>query len=302
MSREMFQVRETALNTEYQSGEKLSFGVLKQIPSEVTGNYVYMGSLGDQKKLFVLKYPLTVGSGKREWQGYLIANSNQISTATPIILVAREQMPKDGLVTSFVEGTPLSKECSEKQLFELGKELRKLHRITQPGFGNIENGVAQFGSAREYLEFWFGKTLSFIENNQSAYECFKRLYDSASGRIHNLKPSFIHRDMRLENVFSDVNGVKIIDFELWQGGDPMDELAISLYDWLITNRSMDSYKILLSGYHQGEHMDDGEINSLNFHLLMRSFRFVSFCERINPKFKTEAYQNLDKVLSYLNGI
>jgi Ser/Thr protein kinase RdoA (MazF antagonist) len=217
------------------------------------------------------------------------------------MLVSRDGAPKDGLVTDFVDGAPLSKVYSEEQLYELGRELRKLHGIIQPGFGNITNGVAQFNSAREYLEFWFEKTLPFIENNQSAYIHFRNLHDSASGRIYDSKPSFIHRDMRLENIFPNNNGVKIIDFELWQGGDPMDELAISLYDWIITDRNINSYNVLLSGYHQDKPMDDKEITSLNFHLLMRSFRFISFCERINPKFKAEAYQNLDKVLAYLNN-
>lgn len=301
MSKEILHLQEVNPRIELAPKTDAIFTVDKLLISDVTGNHLYLGWLPDQNQLRVAKFSVFPDGSKREWKGYLRASSQQIATAVPIALVSRMQQPSVGLVTSYIDGPSLAEVHTETDLYQLGTELRKLHTIALPGYGYFSENTPQFQTPWEYLSFWFDKTLRYVEDNPSIYALFKQLHDCASSRIYSFSSSFIHRDVRLENVFADAEGIKFIDFEWWQGGDPMDDVAISLYHWLITNKHLDSFKLLIAGYYQEGHMTDKERTGIGFYLLLQALRFVSFCERNNPKHNAEAYQNLNKVILYINS-
>lgn len=170
-----------------------------------------------------------------------------------------------------------------------------------PGYGYFTKGIPQFQTAKEYLAFWFNKTLPYIENSSSMYAFFKQLHDAASIRIYSFSPSFIHKDARLENVLVDSDGIKFIDFEWWQGGDPMDDIAISLYHWVRADNHPEAFGPIIAGYFGENRMTDQERIAISFYLLLQALRFVSFCERMNPVHKVDAYRNLDKIIQFINS-
>lgn len=303
MSKEIFhlQVQDANQETELQITDNTTFEVDSTITSKLTGNELYFGWLPKRDSLKCAKFSVFGNGSQREWDGYLLAFSHKVPTATPVALVSREQKPRLGIITDRVHGPSIEAAPTEAQLHQVGIELRKLHAISVPGYGYFAKAVPQFRSAQEYLSFWFEKTLPYIEKKPSVYALFKQLHDAASVRIYSFSPSFIHKDVRLENVLVDAGGIKFIDFEWWQGGDSMDDIAIALYHWVRTEKRPDSFKPIVDAYFKGSAVTDQERITISFYLLFQALRFVSFCERINPAHKAEAYQYLDKIIEYIDS-
>ena len=279
---------------------ELEFKTEKYFIANYSGSHFYLGKIYKEHKKSIVKFSVFEGGAVREWDGYTLAFSHNIATAKPIALVTREQNPQVGLITEYIPGLSLEDEYTNQHLFMFGNELHKLHAIVVSGYGHISNSGPHFQSTQDYLNFWFDKLLPYIEKQSDANSLFKELQDAASQRIYQQDPRFIHGDPKLENVFKLNNNIKLIDFEWWQGGDPMDDLSVTLYHIVRTGKNISVFNQIIDGYFQDtDKMSDIQKVSLNFYLLLSAIKVISFSEGMNPTKVNEAYKDLDKIIRYI---
>lgn len=285
-----------------QEGTSVPFRQERIFKAEYTGNQFWVGKFESRNELFIVKFSVFPGGSSREWDGYNLAFRHGVSTVFPVASVSKQSDPKQGMVTLYVDGDLLDEKATPDQIFRFGKELCKLHSINTQEFGYISQGKGQFTSVQAYFQFWLDRTLPYIEANPSAYIKFRELYDQSFGRIQTIVPRFLHRDPKLDNVITAESGIKLIDFEWWQGGDPVDDISVALYHWIRSNRSPDQFKILLNGYYDAKNQpNENEKSSLGLYLLITAARVINFCKKNNPNRMLEAYDDFEKIIKYLTA-
>lgn len=128
MSKEIlhFQVQDVNTETTIKVCNDITFEVHSCFSSDLTGNQLYVGWLPTKDWLTVAKFSAFDSGSSREWDGYLMAFSHHIPTATPIALVSRERRPHQGLITDYIDGPSLGETHTEDQLYQVGTELRRL--------------------------------------------------------------------------------------------------------------------------------------------------------------------------------
>lgn len=282
-------------------GHEYEFSVQRTIHSPCTGNILYVGSFNDDKRQIVAKFSVFKEGSNREWNGYTTAILQDVSTAIPVALVSKKSHAKKGVLTEFIDGPLLDSTPTDFLLYRFGRELGKLHTIIVPGYGYFKNFLPQFRSAQEYQIFWLGKILPYIEKSADTYPLFKNLHDNASLTIYTDQPVFLHKDARLDNAIADHDGVRLLDFESWQGGDPMDDLAISLFSWITSDINISQFRHVIDGYFSDKNITDHQRTLVNYYLLFRAFRLIKLAEDDNSAKLQERYQNLNKIVSFITS-
>lgn len=298
--KETVRIIDTYKQREVIPGQEYEFFIERTIHSDCTGNVLYVGSF-DDKQPAVAKFSVLKGGSSREWEGYTTATSHDVSTAIPVALVSKKGHAKKGIVTEFIDGPMLDTIPNDFLLYCFGKELRKLHAIIVPGYGYCKNSLPQFRSAQEYQNFWLGKILPVIEKSVDTYPLFQDLHDNASLSIYAGQPVFLHKDARLYNAIVDQDSIRLLDFESWQGGDPMEELAISLFSWITSDGDTNQFKHVMDGYFRNTNMTDHERILIDYYLLFRAFRLIKLAEDdCSPKV-LKRYENLHKIVAFITS-
>lgn len=275
----------------------------QKLQTSYSGNELYYATLF-QNRPVVVKFSVFNQVAKREWNGYVLAFENQVHTPEPIALVARDREPTIGFITTHLTGPLLSEVDSDERTFLLGKELNKLHAIALPGYGYLsEDGSFQFENMDAYLQYWFDKTIPFLQNQPKAAQLLHQLHDLCQSRLSRIKSSFLHHDVKKDNmIYNDDGNIYLTDFEWWQGGDPLDDLALYLYHSLRTNQGDARFSTLLQGYFEDSaHLTDKQRTALMFYLLLGGSRVVSFCSRVIPDKLPEAESDLEKSVQYIDS-
>ena len=95
------------------------------------------------------------------------------------------------------------------------------------------------------------------------------------------------------------NNISILDFEWWQGGNPLDDLGTNLFYSLRANEPYELYQFFLQGYFNGKSITNEQMHSILFYTMLAASRVVSFCTRTNTEKLGEALTDLNKTLEFI---
>lgn len=280
---------------------KIKVATIEEFFSEYNGNSLIHGELEDSRAV-ILKFSRITSGASREWAGLTRAYSYGLSVPKPVARITREQKPTEGFIMEKIEGSTFNIQSSELLKFKLGQELKRMHTIVLPGFGAIDTdeNKPQFIQMEDYIEFWLNRTLPYVSENNSVERLLKQLYRGAQSHILSQEPRFIHRDIQDNNTFeSEDSRIVIIDFEWWQGGDPIDDLAVYLYHTIRLNSPLKEYQAFMQGYCGGRELSDLETHALYYYLVLAASRVVSYCSRLNRSRLGEAESDLLKVMMFI---
>lgn len=279
-------------------GQDILVTLTESFSSAYIGSSLMHGELENGRGV-TLKFSRIQGGTEREYAGLALAYNHGISVPEPIAIVTREEEPTNGLILERVYGETLAQSSSPEKRQRFGQEVRKLHDIDVPGFGILSGDVSQFQEMEPYVGSWLAKILPYLKEDEGKI-LLMDLWNQAKPIVLAQKPVFLQHDVNDNNVMVDAQGkLTLLDFEWWQGGDPMDDLGLYLYHNVRQDKPEDEYRDFLLGYNQGQPLDDSQKLDLLFHTVLAAGRVVSFCARLNPSRLEEAQKDFDKITHYV---
>lgn len=163
----------------------------------------------------------------------------------------REYYGKPFQISEYITGKSL-RQCLETEFNE--REKREIYyRIgeTAAMINQVEiNPDHPYVSGRVSWETWFADELlssqlkEIVKNNLITAEEVRAVCDKMKSKTANKSLSFLHRDIRPDNMIYHDGKLFVIDAETCEFGDPLDELARIELEW----HYWEMFDCLLSGY------------------------------------------------------
>ncbi len=297
----MLEARITSGYNPEQEGVSLKLAVTQRKTSDFQKSDLVYGKLSNDSSM-LFKFPVIQENVAREWEGLVIAHRAGVSVPTPLGQLEREEDPRLGLAMEFVDGRSLVDDTNPDIRYKLGHEVRKMHEIRLSAYGIQNEEVPIFKTEADFDNHWLSLTLPFIPEGEGKGSLVNILYDGDSKR-NKSDARFLHRDLNSSNVIirSD-NSVCIIDFEWWQGGNPMDDLGGYRYHALRTSESPILYQAFEEGYFNGKPVPDLDKKNILFYTLLSAFRVVRFSARTQQSRVNESIYNLNRTIDYIKPL
>lgn len=203
--------------------------------------------------------------------------------------IKKDVIPHEYLICEFVPGVHPAKgdEINRDSLQNIGQHLKKIHAITQSGFGKrIDDHWTQKNIADMLIKmlnekFWNNPDAEPFSKSMLAY--MKKMCKHPQLQLR--KPHLMHGDMRADNVIvSDSNASRVktfVDPGLNISGDPMSDLALVTIAW----PTAEAKRFLLNGYTGGTTLNQREYVRFAWYRLYHYFWLTSLLLKRKRKWK-----------------
>ena len=212
-------------------------------------------------------YAMRISTNSRKWPEHIwaesqwlleLAREGSITAPIPILNLQGEPFSNhyffyqggnlDVVIYPWLEGEVAEENPTEEQLFELGKAMATMHRLSKDW---KPEGYANFLPIDKPLMVKRDNLFTFAESHIDP-EIFKvfvevnvlasKLFDSLRERS---EPQLIHADLHFGNIIWHENRMSILDFDDAGIGFPLQDLAISIF-YLREDREREKH--LIAGY------------------------------------------------------
>ena len=285
------------------SGAAVAMRVTRVFPAPFTGSTVVVGDLPKVSHQVVLKIAPNAKSIRREWEGLLHVTGLDGKCQQPVALVQTAQ-GQLGLLSEYIEGEVLKNSSEVARRAQVGERMRELHeRVPVHGEEWRKSPMREFHAFLEAIERWQHDS-DFLQHirHTLALPILERLARELTTHKRIESPAFIHTDIHDEQVLISQEGVAILlDFEQWQEGDPVDDLAIYLFHILRNGAPLEYFQAALAGYGSLDFLVHVvQLRTvLAFHTLFFATRAVRMFARYRPEYLPLSVHTLEEVCRFL---
>lgn len=269
----------------YSPGQSIIFTAAESFQTSETGSMITFGNLTDRTPV-ILKASKTA---RHEWLAYEILPYESVKVPRPIALVEMGS-GEAGMLVERIAGRPLKESANREDFLVAGVAMRGLHQVLVSQFGHADMGNST-SDAGVYYEGRMN-SVKHVLRRQARPDQIEVVYKSLDGRVSTTQPVFLHHDLTYSNVLVTDHNVCLIDFEWWQGGDPMEDLAIALFHELRNTQTDRWFKAVLEGYQSEEKLPDERRRAIGFHLLLYCLEYINFTEPDHTHLSSKAKRYL----------
>lgn len=257
-------------------------------------------------------YAMRISTNSRKWPEHIwaesqwlleLAREGSITAPVPILNVQGEPFSNhyffyqggnlDTVIYPWLEGEVVDENPTEEQLFELGKAMATMHRLSKDwkpeGYANflaIDKPLmvktnTLFTIAEDHIDPEIFKLL--VEVNQRAENLFESLRERS-------EPQLIHADLHFGNIIWHQNKMSILDFDDAGIGFPLQDLAISIF---YQRENRESEKHLIAGYESIAPFPAYEPWELELLIASRSLALLNYL------FETTTADDLEMIPGYV---
>lgn len=246
-------------------------------------------------KLYIIKFYLN--KSKMECEAKYL---QYLASFIPVASVVKKAIYKNNLfiIMTYLNGKSYSDDdanlLSEKQIFEIGKILGKLHKIPILDKNDLNSWIKYLIECLDMVNSELENYLGIALNTKIQDYLRKQIDGLIKNNYHN---SITHMDFRIGNLIIDNNNVSLIDFENVKNGDYVFDFVKSF-----KILSKQQFQLLLKGFKTEFEVDKDFYERLKFYLLFDSYTCIYWCIQNNQVKGTFFKNNMKVVDIFSKGI
>ncbi len=294
-------IRELDIRSVNPGERNQKFLITREIAATFRGSRIVYAT-SEQNQKVVIKIPAILGGAEKEWTGLKKARESGISVPRPIMLGLTDT-GSACIILESVNGEPLFLGNDHEDRIILGQIVKQMHSgVSIPDYGWKQNIKADYSYYDKQLKLW-GDYQSQIGIDRSLTQyLFGLLAQPMDSYCHSSPPVFNHNDIHDGQAFkSTKRGITLIDFEDWTEDRPLNDLGMYLFHCLRTSRDFNFFKGFVSGYLNGDTLNENDRLALIFNLLFISTRAVIKYLTYQTDYLGVARQNHQKVLDFIRN-
>lgn len=246
----------------------------------------------------VLKFPSRQNIAIHEYRGYQLAIAAGVSTAALLGLVV-DVGGNYGIALQRIYGENLYKSNREGVKYQLGSLIRTLHDNGEvvgqckpiSRYSDYEISVAKWVTQPYMTQIDVGLIVNLVGG----------LSRSILDYLEKLPKKVNHGDLHDDQVIVSESGMRLIDFEEWGYGSPMEDLAIYLFHSLRTKRPDRDFRDFLAGYTQEKVLTESDKLSISYLLLFNAMKILSRVADDHASLLPYAVEYLQRSVDYVES-
>lgn len=263
-------------------------------------NEIHQARLADETTVYARIRP--PGEGNFDQELWAMDQARTVGVPVPAVLAAEDldtaQGRRSAMVLAAASGRPLaavlpelSSEQRRKLLGGFGQVVARLHTVSAPGPGRPGLDGA-WPDPDEVLRTFIANQLDTRPHLLTAglipseVDAILALVGQSPDTPARSDPVLCHGDLHQAHVYVDeeLQVSTLIDWGLWHGGTPVDELA-----YLSTKYDPDSFAAIVSGHGAGQMSDPAFRRRIALAVLNRIIGHLAWSERIGNSHRAQRY-------------